>query len=868
MSMTKSFTPTTALVLGLAATACQVRPYDVVTYADASPGGIRGGAGADGAGGGGIFGSTGGRGGSTGRGDGGPGGVSGGSGPGRGDGGLVPGCMKRDELCNGIDDDCDGVVDNGYDFMTDVAHCGRCGNVCSFSHSVAACVNGACAIGMCQAQHVDVDKKNDNGCECLLTNAGKEICDGADNDCNGTVDDGFNFMTDIKNCGGCNNICEYSGAAALCAAGKCALGACVAGRLDLDKMPANGCEYSCTPTNGGKEICDGADNDCNGMADDNPTDVGKACGGKAGGVGACAQGMEMCVRGQLLCVGAGVPGKETCNGVDDDCDGMTDEEDPLLGASCFPVGTPGCNVVTGMCSGPCKLGKWACTMGKLACDGSVGPKAETCDDVDNDCDGMTDEDFDKATDPRTCGGCNTTCTYANAVPLCQNRACVRGPCAAGWVDADGNAANGCEYQCTPDNVEVCDGKDNDCNGKIDEADPGLIKPIVNFCLQLGACSGAMPACKKPNPTDPTSKPDWICSYPPNVQTVPGQPNMIVADETWCDGIDNDCDGARDEHIAVALGSQCSETATGLGECQRRGVWRCNAADRTAAATCDYGSAAAKQPEHEICDGNDNDCDGIVDESWDNPADPMLPKCAGADCRGIRDAIVQVGSAYVHQYEASRVDADATSQGSSEARACSRSGVVPWSVVNFDKAAEACGKAGMRLCKANEWEAACKGSQTCTCAPAGQCTVETYPYGCTFSDTTCNGAETNKALPGTTGTASCVTPGTMIYDMSGNVAEWVDDQRGTVSGTTTKIYGVRGGSISTFKPMLACETTKLAFAQTYAFIDTGFRCCTSCPAGQADCGGAGCKNLANDSANCGACNNACPGGQTCRNGKCS
>jgi hypothetical protein len=39
-----------------------------------------------------------------------------------------------------------------------------------------------------------------------------------------------------------------------------------------------------------------------------------------------------------------------------------------------------------------------------------------------------------------------------------------GPCQTGWANADGNPNNGCEYACTPDGPEICDGKDNDCNG--------------------------------------------------------------------------------------------------------------------------------------------------------------------------------------------------------------------------------------------------------------------------------------------------------------------------------------------------------------------------------------------------------------------
>jgi hypothetical protein len=92
--------------------------------------------------------------------------------------------------------------------------------------------------------------------------------------------------------------------------------------------------YSVRP--GGTEVCDGLDNDCNMMVDDQIVPSTQCA--VAGGVGDCAQGMLNCVQGAMRCVGP-KPGQEICNDSrDNDCDGPNDDR-----------GTPGvdCSVLTG-----------------------------------------------------------------------------------------------------------------------------------------------------------------------------------------------------------------------------------------------------------------------------------------------------------------------------------------------------------------------------------------------------------------------------------------------------------------------------------------------------------------------------------------
>jgi len=779
----------------------------------------------------------------------------------------------------------DGGLCNGATLQTDPQNCGACGAICEIPHAQAVCLAGLCRVGTCNPGYVDLDTKSENGCECLESNGGVEICDGADNNCNGQIDEGFNLQNDAANCGQCGNLCSAAHASGRCEKGQC-VSDCLPGYFDLDGKAENGCEYACTPSNSGIEICDGKDNDCDGTIDEGATDVGQSCAG-----GGCQPGVLTCIAGARICVGAGQPSQEVCDGRDNDCNGLIDESDPNLGKPCYPTGADGCSLQTGTCTGQCRLGAWVCTAGALVCQGAVTPQLEVCDGEDNDCDGSVDEDFDFQTDPRHCGSCDHACIYTHATGLCRNGQCQMGPCQDGWADAD--HSNGCAYACTPDGPEVCDGKDNDCNGLTDGDDPGLIQPTVNFCRQTGECGkgpggsahfpgdASFPVCVTPSGA---STPSWICNYPATVQLA--GPSQLVAQESWCDGLDNDCDGAVDEFASNVLGNPCSDN-TGLGECRRVGTMKCQA-DKTLAPSCDLSGSATATPTDEICDGKDNDCDGLIDESWDNPSGLGLAKCAGQECKGVRDAVVHVAAAgapnsgyYVYGYEASRVDASATSAGSVSTRACSRqtnasgTGVLPWSSVTWVVADAACRAAGMRLCKvtrandavvADEWGFACALGKNC----ASGC----YPYGSAYDATLCNGAEASRNAAATVGSFNkCITSGDLdpanageaVFDMSGNLAEWTDDGRGTLADGR-KIYTIRGGAFDSFSVGLGCTFMAAALAQDFSYPDTGFRCCSSCAPGLADCSGA-CTNLGSDSANCGACGTACAAPATCENGVC-
>jgi hypothetical protein len=261
-----------------------------------------------------------------------------------------------------------------------------------------------------------------------------------------------------------------------------------------------------------------------------------------------------------------VPSTEACDGVDNDCDGMVDEEVTR------PCGTSIAPCKQGVLS--CKAGKWD---DESACKGAVGPTAEVCDGAskDENCNGVANE------------GC--ACVNGETKP-CGNKT---PPCKQGTLTCtDGLWPMMCVGE-VKGSAEVCDNVDNNCDGTVDE---GFVKG--------GPCTAGRGECLATGVFECNAAGAVACSVVAKA----------VSTAESCDTKDNDCDGVVDNGVQKNLCGGCAVLANapgtactaGLGSCRRSGTYACQGTEATACG------AVAAPASTEICDLVDNDCDGLVD----------------------------------------------------------------------------------------------------------------------------------------------------------------------------------------------------------------------------------------------------------------
>ncbi|MBI4458342.1 hypothetical protein HY633_05245 [Candidatus Uhrbacteria bacterium] len=418
-------------------------------------------------------------------------------------------------------------------------------------------------------------------------NGKPEVCkNGLDDNCDGRIDEDCECNSDVQpadtmDCGGDGHGRD--------------IGACKVKTVTCVNGKFPGCEPDRWPDQYRDTTCDGIDDDCDGQTDEEY--VALDCWtGREDAVfsesSVCKKGKIACLNGRPQpCGGQTLPSAEHCNNRDDDCDGEVDELTAEAGAQCGPE-----RVI-----GQCRRGRKVCTTeGEVLCDGADYGADESCDGIDNDCDGRTDEGIDGQP----------------LIERCETRSPEGRLCEVGFTECLGGHQSVCSARAY-EPIDTCDGVDNDCDGEIDEDVPCPCRPGIDFkpCKQppmTGAPDGMMcglgiQECIEPPECDPAFPESCIPRF--------GDCEFWKIELEDCNLWDDDCDGEVDEDDnGDPLAAYCGhEDNPAIGECHLGntvcvlGVW----------GPCE----GEVMPKEEVCDNKDNDCDNEVDEDL-NPHDKV------------------------------------------------------------------------------------------------------------------------------------------------------------------------------------------------------------------------------------------------------
>ncbi len=556
------------------------------------------------------------------------------------------------ETCNEQDDDCDGETDEGLsgEPCTIENDDGECDGLSACEAGVAFCDAPIPAVDVCNGLDDDCDGLTDDGLDCCVTDAGcahlnvPGTCDEASS-CAGHRVDGV--CTEAQVCEAVEVADAGPCIGAVCVAPACSAegvwsapttcsvdGACTLGGAVEDCDDTNVCTV---------DVCDEATGCAHEPIDGDSTETCYTFEPETVGFGQCHAGIIGCNGGTSIgCVDQVGPTTETCNGLDDDCNGGTDEGGDDLCSPYVCLGEDGC---LSFCEEQedCE-GGFFCDVDDLDDDGDsnecapeLGP-GQTChEDNHFECAGVMGchngfccetEDGDCCADAGDCqhqavapaclvasvDGCggertdawcgeSNVCESATVddIAACNGLPCVPGSCDGAIhtetlvCDLGGACAIGGEVQtCDDGNVcttDSCDGEDGCGTEKIDGLTEAPCYSYAEDTADQGTCSSGVIACI-----------DGVSDH--------CEGEVGPADEV-CNGLDDDCDGETDDETA----GECFPYACG-GEdgC----LDSCDTQDDCAAdAYCDVGDVDGDF-DHQECvpvgedgapciDGNDHEC---------------------------------------------------------------------------------------------------------------------------------------------------------------------------------------------------------------------------------------------------------------------